>query len=435
MEIVVQASAVDEKIPLEIAGPLVDPASYASGAVLESYRWLRKNNPFGKATLDGFDPFWVVTRHADILEVSRRNDLFPYGDKSSTLTDAASTARMREITGGRPNLVRSLVQMDEPDHNRYRALTQAWFMPPSVRRREEHIRHVAEAAVNRLVDMAGRCDFVKEVALGYPLHIVMSILGIPETDEPRMLRLTQELFGPQDPDTARATAALSATRYAEILQATIDDFTRYFGTIVADRRESPRDDLASVIANARIGGDFLPDVETSSYFIVIATAGHDTTSSSIAAGMHALASDPTLLARIQNDVSLIPGFVDESIRWATPVKTFMRSASQSMEFAGRQIEKGDWVMLCYASGNRDEGVFEDPDVFRADRTPNRHLAFGYGAHLCLGQHLAKLEMRLFWEALIPRLKSVELDGEANYSASWFVNGLKTLPIRFELKPV
>jgi cytochrome P450 len=420
------------RIPDNVARNLVDPTAYADDRLHQAYGWLRANNPLGLAEVEGFDPFWVVTRHADILEISRQNALFHNGDRPTTLIDQAGEARARKITGGSPHLVRSLVQMDAPDHPKYRALTQAWFMPPNLKPLEDKIRVIARAAVARMRATGDRCDFVADVALAYPLHVVMSILGVPEHDEPRMLMLTQQLFGAQDPDTQRAVASLDAAEYSAMLDAVVADFAAYFGAISADRRANPRQDLASVIANALIDGEPISDLEATGYYIIVATAGHDTTSSSLAGGLWGLAQDPAMLARIQADPSLIPGLVDESIRWTTPVKTFMRSATEDTEIGGRAIAKGDWMMLCYASGNRDEAVFEAPFEFRPDRKPNRHLAFGYGAHLCLGQHLAKMEMRILWEELLPLLKSVELDGQPKLTQSWFVNGLKTLPIRFEL---
>ena len=187
-----------------------------------------------------------------------------------------------------------------------------------------------------------------------------------------------------------------------------------------------------MIANSKIDGAPISDFEAMGYYIIVATAGHDTTSSSVAGALWALAERPGELAKLKADPSLIPSLVEESIRWTTPVKTFMRSASEDTEFAGAKLSKGDWLMLCYASGNRDADVFDAPNEFRVDRKPNKQLSFGYGAHLCLGQHLAKMEMRILWEELIPRLKSVELDGAAAMSQSVFVNGPKSVPIRFEL---
>jgi cytochrome P450 len=239
-----------------------------------------------------------------------------------------------------------------------------------------------------------------------------------------MLKLTQELFGPQYPDTARIRDALSPEQFSGMMQSVVNDFAAYFRGITEDRRRNPRDDLATVIANARIGGDYMPEHDATSYYMIVATAGHDTTSSSTAGAIWALAEKPEQLAKVKASPELIPGLVDEAIRWMTPVKHFMRSATADTELGGRRIAKGDWLMLCYASGNRDEDVFEAPDQFRCDRRPNRHIAFGYGAHLCLGQYLAKLEMRILFEELLPRLKSLSLDGEVKMTQAFFVNGPK-----------
>jgi cytochrome P450 len=418
-------------IPADIAATLVNPAAYADHRIHDSYRWLRTNNPLGIARPEGFDPFWVVTKHAHIQAVSRQNELFHNADRPTTLTNRAVEARVRKITGG-PNLVRSLVQMDAPDHPKYRALTQGWFMPANLGKFEGRVREIARATVQRMLDKGGACDFVEDVALGYPLHVIMEILGVPEKDEPRMLRLTQELFGPQDPDTARIREQLTAEQFSGMMQSVVADFGAYFRAITEDRRRNPREDLATVIANAKIGGDSMPDHDATSYYMIVATAGHDTTSSSTAGAVWALAEDPAEFAKVKANPELIPGLVDEAIRWMTPVKHFMRSATRDTELRGRKIAKGDWLMLCYASGNRDEEVFEDPFTFQVDRKPNKQVAFGYGGHVCLGQHLARLEMRILFEELLPRLKSIARDGEATMTQAFFVNGPKKLPIRYEM---
>src|SRR5665213_259377 len=421
----------DVDIPPEITATLVDPAAYADHRLHDSYCWLRANNPLGIARTEKFDPFWVVTKHAHILAISRQNELFHNADRATVLTARAGIERIREITGG-PNLVRSLVQMDAPDHPKYRALTQGWFMPANLGKFEARVRHIARNTVARMLERGGHCDFVADVALGYPLHVIMEILGVPEQDEPRMLKLTQELFGSQDPDTARVRDALTPGQFSDMMQSVVNDFGAYFHQITEDRRRNPRDDLATVIANARINGDYMPEHDATSYYMIVATAGHDTTSSSTAGAIWALAQDPEQFAKVKANPELIPGLVDEAVRWMTPVKHFMRSATSDTELGGRKIAKGDWLMLCYASGNRDEEIFEDPFSFRCDRKPNRHVAFGYGAHLCLGQYLAKLEMRILFQELLPRLKSIALDGEVKMTQATFVNGPKKLPIRFEV---
>jgi cytochrome P450 len=418
-------------IPQDVAETIVDPKAYADGRIYKSYAWLRANDPLGLAEPAGYDPFWVVTRHADILEISRQNDLFHSGDRATTITSKAAGEQVRKLTGGSPHLVRSLVQMDAPDHPKYRALTQAWFMPLNIRGLEDRIRKIARASVERMAGKGGECDFVREVALHYPLHVVMEILGVPEADEPRMLMLTQELFGAADPELSRNPGAEAVPTDLGAIQGVLADFYQYFAKISADRRANPRDDLASVIANSEVDGLPISEFEAMSYYVIVATAGHDTTSSTTAGAMRALCENPDQLAYVKADLARVPGFIEEAIRWTTPVKTFMRSATADTQVGGHAIAKDDWLMLCYASGNRDESVFEEPDRFRADRKPNKQLSFGYGAHLCLGQHLAKMEMRILYEELLPRLKSVELAGPPRMSEALFVNGLKSLPIRFE----
>jgi len=427
-------TAADHRIPQSHADNLGTPAAYADGTIHETYRWLRRHEPMGVAKIEGVDPFWVATKHADILEISRQNDLFHNGDRSPTLTSQAVDKKVREMMGGSPHLLRTLIHMDAPDHQKYRALTQAWFMPQNLKRLEDRIRVIARTAVDKMAATGGECDFVNEVALNFPLHVIMEILGVPESDEPRMLKLTQELFGAADPELGRGG---EATTFVDAPDQDFDfgvivDFSNYFRALSEARRKDPTDDLASVIANSQIDGQPISDLEAMSYYIIVATAGHDTTSSSTGGAMWALAERPAEFRKLKADLSLIPGLVDESIRWTTPVKTFMRTVTADTDFAGRSMKKNDWLMLCYASGNRDEEVFEAPDEFRVDRKPNRHLAFGYGAHLCLGQHLAKMEMRILWEELIPRLESVELAGTPAMSQAVFVNGPKRLPIRFKM---
>lgn len=430
VEIAQQAD--DVLIPVNIVDVITDPSAYADDRIYEAYAWLRKHNSLGLAKKDGFNPFWVVSRHADIMEISRRNHDFHAGDIENTFMDEASGRRIREINNGSPHLVQSLVVMDPPVHTKYRALTQKWFMPGNVKKLEGEIRAIARRAVDQMCTLDGRCDFVKDVALGYPLHVIMNIFGVPQEDEPIMLRLTQELFGAQDPDYSGAEEALTAEAYAEFLFKTVAGFEDYFRALSEDRRRVPRDDLATVIATAMINGEPIPEREEFGYYITVATAGHDTTSSSTAVAMWELAKDPAKLERLKAEPGLLPQFIEESIRWASPIKSFMRSATADIEYAGRKIAKGDWLMLCYASGNRDEDVFEAPDSFRIDRDPNNQISFGYGAHVCLGQHLARMEMRILFEELLPRLKSVSLDGTPDRGKYWFINGPKYLPIRFEL---
>ena len=421
-------------IPSDIAQTIIDPRAYADGKqVDDAFAWLRREAPLEQAQPEGFDPFWVVTRHADILEVERQNELFHNGDRSTILTTIEADKKVREMMGGSPHLVRSLVQMDNPDHMAYRRLTQGSFVPQNLRALEGRIREIARGFIDRMAAHGSQCDFARDVAFLYPLHVIMEVIGVPESDEPRMLKLTPELFGSADPELSRSGGEAQTTdEGVDSIQSVVMDFMLYFNAITEDRRASPRNDLASVIANGTVNGQPLGHLEAMSYYIIAATAGHDTTSSTTAGALWALAENPEQFAKVKANPALIPGLIEESIRWVTPVKHFMRTATADAELAGKKIAKGDWMMLSYPSGNRDEAVFTDPFKFDVERSPNKHVAFGYGAHVCLGQHLARMEMRVLWEELFARLESVELDGAPRNMAASFVCGPKSVPIRFKM---
>jgi cytochrome P450 len=424
-----------QAIPDDIAMAVISPKAYAADTPMhEAFRWLRANMPLAKARLDGVYPFWVVTRHADILEVSRQNALFHSGDLPTTFTTIEGDEIVRKMTGGSPHLLRTLVQMDAPDHLKYRILTQSWFLPQNIRHLETRIREIARAHVDHMAALGGECDFVKDVALTFPLRVIMEILGVPPQDEPRMLKLTQELFGAADPELQRSLADGGSDEPNNLaaLQAVIADFFMYFKSITDARKANPGSDLASTIANGQIDGVSINDFEAMSYYVIVATAGHDTTSSSTAGAIWGMCQYPEAFAKVKADPTLIPGLIEEAIRWVTPVKHFMRSATEDTEIAGTKIAKGDWLWLAYPSGNRDELVFEDPDRFDPTRNPNKQIAFGYGAHLCLGQHLAKMEMRILFEELMPRLKALEFAGAPTRAEASFVGGPKHLPIRYEM---
>jgi cytochrome P450 len=420
-------------LPADIANALVDPKAYGEwNGLHDKFSWARANMPLGVAENEGFDPFWAVTRHADIMEVSRNNARFASGIRSTVLTNAEGEAIARAATpNGDGHLVRSLVQMDAPDHMKYRLLTQSWFMPKNLRMIEERVREIARETVETMLATGGECDFARDVAVMYPLRVIMHILGVPPEDEPRMLMLTQQLFGPTDPELNRARAEITDTAQAiQMLQFVVGDFENYFTALTEQRRTNPQNDLATIIANGRVNGNPIPAREASGYYIIVATAGHDTTSASTAGAMMELARNPALFERYRAAETDKAGLIEEAIRWTTPVQHFMRSATEDCELNGQRISKGDWMMLCYCSANRDEAVFEDPFTFNPDRPSNQQIAFGFGGHVCLGQHLARMEMRILMEELLPRLKSIELAGEPARVEASFVGGLKRLPVRF-----
>lgn len=426
------ATITSSALPKDVAEAIVNPVAYGEWEDLkQKFRWARDNMPVGLVEAEGYSPFWAITRHEDILAVSKDNARFLNAPKSVVLSPIAVQMLTHMITGGSPHLVRSLVTLDAPEHMDYRKLTQSWFMPKNLGRIEAGIRDIARASVDAMVQTGGSCDFVTQVSALYPLHVVMQILGVPHEDEPLMLKLTQEMFGGEDPDLNRARSVdLTPEQISEMVVAAVRDFEAYFANVAADRRANPRDDVASVVANAVIDGQPISDRNAAGYYIILAAAGHDTTSASTAGAMWALANDPEQFARIKADRSLLPGLIEEAIRWTTPVQHFMRTAAEDCEIGGQKIAKDDWLMLCYISGNYDERVFADPDRFDATRGPNRHVAFGAGVHQCLGLHLARLEMRILFDELLDRIESVELTGTPQRACSTFVGGPKTLPIRF-----
>ena len=403
------------------------PETYADEKELHDiFTFMRKNDPVSWVEPDQYRPFWAITKHEDIIEIEKQNELF-INDPRTTLMDIPTEDAIKEFTGGSHLLVRSLVHMDNPDHQLYRSLTQKWFAPPNLESLKKDIRNIAKEYVNKMVDHGNECDFAKDVAIFYPLRVIMSILGVPKEDEPRMLRLTQELFGGRDEDMIRDESETSSE------SNTITDFFEYFTALTEDRRKNPTNDVSSVIANAQINNEQLGHLEAMSYYVIIATAGHDTTSSSTAGGILALIENPEQLSKLKNNPSLMTSAVEETIRWVTPVKNFFRTATQNYDLKDRKIKKDDSILLCYPSGNRDEEIFDDPFQFKVDRSPNRHLAFGHGAHLCLGKYLAKIEMEIFYEELFKKIDNIELNGEPEWVKASFVSGLKSLPIRYTLQ--
>ena len=423
----------------EAAVAVIDPRSYADwDPLLDLFDQLRAQSPVLRieSPSDDHDPFWLVTGYDEVMKVSKDNATFLNAPRATVFTNKTGEQFARQITAQQgeesPNLVSSLVVLDAPKHPKLRRLTQEWFMPKNLRTIEADIRELAKKTVDRLVAAGTEADFVPLVSAPYPLHVVMQILGVPEEDEPRMLFLTQQMFGGQDEDLNKSGLAnLTPEQVFQIVRGAVADFEAYFEGLAAQRRANPTSDVATILANAVIDGEPISPRDLAGYYIIVAAAGHDTTSASTAGAMLALAQDPDQFARVKADRSLVPGIVEEAIRWTTPVQHFMRTAATDVELGGVQVKAGDWLMLNYVAANHDPAQFDNPRKFDAAREANRHAAFGAGAHQCLGLHLARLEMRILIDALLDRLDSVELAGEPKRTKSTFVGGLKTLPLRFK----
>jgi cytochrome P450 len=406
------------------ANVLADPIAYADEPRLHAaLSHLRAHAPVAWVDKAPYRPFWAVTKHADIMEIERANTLWINEPRPLLATAAADDLAQAQLQAGMG--LRTLIHMDDPQHRVVRAIGADWFRPKAMRELKVRVDELAKIHVDKMRDAGNECDFVQEVAVNYPLYVIMSLLGLPESDFPRMLRLTQELFGGDEDEYKRGTTP------QEQLPVLLDFFA-YFNNLTESRRRHPTEDLASAIANARVDGEPLSDVDTASYYVIIATAGHDTTSATIAGGLRALIDNPGERKRLCDHPGLMGTATEEMIRWVTPVKEFMRTATADTTVHGASIAAGESVYLAYVSGNRDEEVFHEPFRFDVGRDPNKHLAFGYGVHFCLGAALARMEVSSFFTELLPRLKSIELTAPPELAATTFVGGLKHLPIRYEL---
>ncbi|MGO8767541.1 MAG: cytochrome P450 [Mycobacterium sp.] len=404
---------------------LADPQAYTDEKRLhEALAHLRAHAPVSWVDVQGYRPFWAITKHADVMDIERQNDLFTNDPRPLLMVSDGEDVLRAQMEAGIG--LRTLIHMDDPHHRDMRKIGADWFRPKVLRDLKVRVDELAKIYVDKMVEKGPECDFVQEVAVNYPLYVILSLLGLPESDFPRMLKLTQEMFGGDDTEFQRGKST-------EDMLAVLLDFFNYFAALTASRREHPTEDLASAIANATINGEPLSDMDTASYYVIVASAGHDTTSAGIAGGMLALLENPGELARLQKDMGLMGTAVEEMIRCVVPVTEFMRTAQADTEVRGVPIAKGESVLLSYVSANRDEEVFKDPMRFDVGRDPNKHLSFGYGVHFCLGAALARMEMNSFFSELVPRIKSIELAGEPELMATTFVGGLKHLPIRYSLK--
>jgi len=407
-------SAID---PLD----LIDPQSYGrKGYPWQAWARLRREAPLEHFEPEGFPAFWAVTKHADVVEISKQPEIFLNGP-------GMTIARNQDLEANAAPPIRTIINMDAPDHRQFRGIASAYFTPRAVAKLQPLVEKTARDLVDEL-GREGECDFIPQVASIHPLKIIARILGVPESDEPFILKLTNELFGSEDPEFQRGEDR------QENMRTLFAEFWGYFTKVIESRRKQPRDDLASVIANARIDGQPMGDLETMGYCLITFTAGHETTRGSIGGGLDVLMDNPDQLDRWRRDPGITPHAIDEIVRYVTPVNHMMRTASRDYTLRGKKIREGDHLVLFYASANRDEEVFERPDALDLGRHPNRHLGFGIGEHFCLGANLARMTSGTLFRELTGRLESVERTGPSERTASNLVPGLKHLPIRYRIAP-
>ncbi|MGN6124911.1 MAG: cytochrome P450, partial [Sphingomonas oligoaromativorans] len=339
---------------------LANPKTFADPTAVHAiYTRLRHEAPVARVEAQGYRPFWVVTRYNDIREIERRPEIYQAGPRTLLLPTKVEEIYRRIY--GDPNGVKPLTHMDGEYHRLHRGVTMEWFGPKNLKRHEEQIARIAKEFVDRMEDLGGRCDFSEDVAFWFPLRVVMTLLGVPREDEPQLLKLTQRLLSPAD-QIGKSNSARE--RSTDAPRDVVAEFAAYFRELSRDRVQNPRDDIISTIANARINGAPMADHEMTSYFVITATAGHDTTAASIGGGLSGFIEFPQELQKLRDDMAFLPTAAEEFVRWTAPVKHFMRTPTTDVELHGTRINAGESIMLCYASGCRDETVIEDPNTFR-----------------------------------------------------------------------
>jgi cholest-4-en-3-one 26-monooxygenase len=392
---------------------LLDPDTYAAGPPHEMFAQLRREAPVHRHARPGEPPFWAVTRYRDVVAVSRDWATFSSERGGALLIETTdeSLATQRLM----------MLNMDPPRHTKLRALVNKGFTPRQAGLLGEPIRRVCAELVDAVAER-GECDFVAEVAAELPLQVIAELMGIPQSDRHQVFEWSNALVGGNDAEL---------TGSSESVQGAAMAMYAYANELAQARRDSPRDDLVSVLMGAEVDGDRLTEMEFDLFFLLLAVAGNETTRNLISGGMLALMEHPDQRARVLADPSLLDAAVEEMLRWVTPVMHFQRTAQRDAEVAGVPVAEGDRVAVFYVSANRDEDVFAAPDRFDVGRTPNEHVSFGGGGpHFCLGMSLARLEIRLVFDELLRRLPDAEPSGPLSRLRSNFLNGIKSMPVRF-----
>src|SRR6516165_4099949 len=324
-------------IPTELVAPMFKPQTFASPKLVDEIMTvIRRDYPLAIAEVPGFDPHWIVSKWSDLREVTRQDAIFHSNENSKTLVTHAGQQMIREYTGGKPNLLETLVQMDPPEHVSYRAVTAPLFTPQAVAQRENFVRDIARKYVDKFLSLGPTLDFAKEIAFEYPLEVILTVTGIPREDHAQILQLAQWFFNYADPDLRRPDSnPEDPEQVVKTWQMVLKFYEDYSEKIAADRRLCPREDVATILANAQINGCPMSKSATASYFLILGTAGHDTTAATTATAMWVLAERPDLLARLKANPADLPKFIEETIRWASPLKHFIRTATRDYDLRGQ----------------------------------------------------------------------------------------------------
>ena len=409
-------------MPPEIPS-LLEPATFASGVPHDLFKKLRDEapvhwnpgRPSRERAVGVVEPeqrgFWVLTRHADVVAVSKDSDLF----SSSRGTAINADMRPEDLS----MFQQQMIHMDPPRHTQLRASINDFFKPRTIQKLDARTRELTREILDAVV-ARGECDFVLDVAAELPLLVLAELLGVPREDRRLLFDWTNRMMGLDDPDYGNPYDA----------QAALMELFQYAAQMANERKENPRDDLMSVLVHARSDGRELDYMEINMMFFLMVIAGNETTRNALSGGLRALCDFPDQRQRLLDDSSLIKPAVEEIVRWHSPVMQFRRTATRDTEIAGQPIAENDKLVIYYGSANRDERVFERADEFDVGRSPNPHVGFGIGNHFCLGANLARSEMRIMLEEILKRIPDFELAGPVEQLHSNFIHGIKRMPIRF-----
>jgi cholest-4-en-3-one 26-monooxygenase len=398
----------------ELKIDVYDPQQYADAVPHDKFRRLRAEAPIYKHDDPGQpDGYWALTRHADVVFVSRNPELFSSYEK---------TAMIDEFPQENIDQQRLLMlNQDPPQHTRTRSLVNRGFTPRMIARLEERIQSTCDEIVATAV-AKGEGDFVTLCAAELPLIVIAELMGVPHDDRHKVFEWSNRMISGSDPEFSTSD---------EDRHAAAAEMWAYANELAEAKRAQLQDDIVSKLISPDEAGNQLSEFEFDMFFMLLAVAGNETTRNAISGGMHALIEHPDQWARLKADPSLIPSAADEIVRWVTPVNMFRRTALQDVEIGGVPVKKGDKVVIYYTSANRDESVFTDPDTFDIGREPNPHVGFGGGGpHFCLGRHLAKLEIECLFRSLITQVDHVEQVAPPRRLISNFINGIKEMTVRF-----
>ena len=399
---------------------LVDPARYARrGYPHDVWTRLRAEAPIAYFAPPGLEPFWAITKHADILEITKQPLRFSSA-QGIMLRPAGVVFPPSEM----------VVMLDPPRHGPMRRVANAGFTPRAVRARRGDIERIVVEILDDAApaDASGELDFVERIAAPFPLGVIAWVLGVPSDDWELLFHCTNEVIGKDDPEYRRPGETPGATS-----KRARGELHAYFEQLIAERRRDPRDDLVSELLGAEVEGAPLTGEQLVSYCELLVEAGNETTRNAISGGLLAFSEHRGEWQKLRERPALLPDAVEEILRWVSPISHFTRTATEDCEVRETTIRAGETVALYFASANRDEEVFHDPFAFRVDRRPNPHLAFGFGEHFCMGAHVARVELETIFRHLLTRLESFEVSGPVERLTSIINGSIKHLPLSYRTK--